>query len=329
MKRILCMAAAGLLSSAAAAWAQPGGDPLGGDQPAPSEPVAEPDPEEPEGPIEDPDIPPPDAGAITADDLDGTAAAKRSTQINYTKKTFPIEVVKRPLTLAQWQAEIALDSPFVSGADSPTMWQTLRARFGITRDWEAGLTYSFGLFTFDPPEGGKSFEAGRAFSFDGAWQILYRHLAAAASLAFYADPDAFGFGINLGVPFRVNLGERWAIFGGHDLLRLQIVKMPVDPAFPAYNLGIAAASELGVEEPAGDLTINVGGMVQIQPNINAYLQFTTAYLDFEDQDQPFSLFGGLTLSRNNRFDLGGRIGFYRLDDAGETFSVSVYGAYRL
>lgn len=286
-------------------------------------------PPDPEGPIAEPDIPdsPPEGDAITVDDLEegGTRAVKK---LRFTKKTYPIEAVRRPLTLAAAQAEISLDSPFLAGTDSPTIWQVLRARYGITRDLEAGITYSFGLLNLSPPEGAETFEPGKGFSFDGAYTLWPEHLAVQASLPFYVDPDAFGMGFNLGIPFRVNLGSRWAIYGGQDLLQVRIVKMPVDPANPGYNLAIVAASAGGGEEPRGNLAINLGGMYQYRPNIVTYVTMGFRYLDFEDTGAPVSFFGGATWSRHNRLDLGGRIGFFDMDTT-DSFSLSVYAAYRL
>ncbi len=289
---------------------------------------AEPAPEE-EGPIADPDIPdaPPEGDAITAEDLEegGVRAVKKQ---RYTKKTYPIQLVRRPLTLAAAQAEIALDSPFRKGSDNPTMWQVLRARYGITRDIEAGITYSFGLLNLSPPEGTETFEPGKGFSFDGAYTIWAQHLAVALSLPFYVDPDAFAMGVNLSIPFRVNLGSRWAIFGGQDVLQVRIVKMPVDPANPGANLAIVADTAGGGEAPRGNLAFNAGGMYQLKPNLALYSTIGFLYPDFDDLGAPVSFFGGATWSRHNRLDLGGRIGFYDMDNT-DSFSLSVYAAYRL
>jgi len=295
---------------------------------AQTEPAATTTTEE-EGPIADPNIPdaPPEGDAITVEDLEegGVRAVKKQ---RYTKKTYPLELVKRPLTLAAAQAEISLDSPFLMGSGNPTLWQVLRARYGITRDIEGGITYSFGLLNLSPPDGVETFEPGKGFSFDGAYTIWAEHLAVAMSLPFYVDPDAFGMGFNLSIPFRVNLGSRWAIFGGQDLLQVRIVKMPVDPANPGANLAIVAASAGGGEEPRGNLAINVGGMFQFKPNVAIYATMGFRYLDFEDTGAPVSLFGGATWSRHNRLDLGGRLGFLDMDNS-DSFSLSVYAAYRL
>jgi hypothetical protein len=281
-----------------------------------------------EGPIAEPDIPdaPPDGDAITVDDLDGTVRAVKKPR--YTKKTFPIELTKRPLTLAEAQAEVSLDSPFVKGAGNPVMWQVLRARYGITRDIEAGITYSFGLLNLSPPEGTDTFEPGKAFSFDGGYTIWAEHIAVTLSLPFYADPDTFGMGVNLSIPMRLNLGSRWAIFGGHDLLQLRVVKMPVDAANPAANLAQVAAVTGGAESSTGTLAVKLGGMYQHRPNLAFYTELGFIYPDFNDLGAPISFFGGATWSRHSRLDLGGRVGLYDMDDS-DSFSLAVYAAYRL
>lgn len=282
-----------------------------------------------EGPIPEPDIPdaPPEGDAITADDLEegGTRAVRKR---RYGKKDYPIEQVDRPLTLAEAQVELSLENPFVKGSDNPTMWQVVRARYGITRDIEAGITYSFGLLNLSPPDGAKTFEPGKAFSFDGGYTLWPQHLAVLMSLPFYVDPDAFALGVNLSVPFRVNLGSRWALYGGQDLLQLRIVKFPVDPANPGYNLGQVAMSAGGATPDRGNLSLNFGGMHQFKPNLAVYATMGVHYIDFEDTGAPVSFFGGATWSKHNRFDIGGRVGFFDLD-TGDSFSLSVYGAYRL
>src|SRR5688572_23628422 len=285
--------------------------------------------QEPEAPIPDPDIPdaPPEGDAITVDDLE-TGGVRAVRKQRYTKKTFPLELIKRPMTLAAAQGEISLDAPFLMGDSNPTMWQVLRARYGITRDIEGGITYSFGVLNLSPPDGVETFEPGKAFSFDGGWTIWPEHLAVTASLPFYVDPDAFGMGFNLAIPFRVNLGSRWAIVGGQDLVQIRIVKMPVDPANPGYNLAMVAASAGGAEPARGNLNINIGALHQLKPNLALYGTLGYHYLDFEDEGAPVSFFGGATWSRHSRLALGGRMGFYDLDNT-DTFSLSIYAAYRL
>jgi hypothetical protein len=329
MRKLSLWVALLALSMSGRAWAQEG-DVITGDPPPPdfgTEPEVE--PEDDEGPIEDPEIPGGDHAAITAEDLEGGPIKKKATP-RYDKKTYPTELVKRPLTLAANQFELRLDSPFANNeGNGATMWQVLYASFGVTRDLQVGLTYSFGLIRLDAAEGENGFEVGRGFSFDGAFTIVPNHFAIGVNLPFYVDPDAFAMGVNLSLPFRINFGERWAVYGGHDLFQLGVIKMPVDPTNPGYNLAIAAvAAAEGVEEPTANLNIRAGGMYQVNPNVAAWIEMGIHYPDFEQLDQPTSLFAGASWSRNNRLDLGGRLGFVRLDEAG-SFSMSVYAALRL
>src|SRR5215510_2297875 len=97
---------------------------------------------EDEGPIPDPNTPdvarrprPKPAGPPTP---------------RYTKADYPTEIVKRPLTLAAEQAQVSLDMPFVAGDGHPTLTQILRAAFGVTQDFEVGLSYSIGLERLSP-----------------------------------------------------------------------------------------------------------------------------------------------------------------------------------
>lgn len=326
MKHLRLLALFLVAVAPAAALAQE--DPLGEDIPQPPPPgEAAPDPEpdegEDEGPIEEPDIP--DDGAVTVDDLEGGTS---KTFIRYTKKTYPIEVTKRPLTLTKYQAEISLDAPFVTNEGNAAMWQVLRGAYGITQDLEVGITYSFGLINLSGE--GDGFIAGKAFSFDGGFTFWPQHWAVRGSLAFYVDPDNFGMGINLGAPFRFTIGDRWAIFGLHDLLQIGIVKMPVDVANPGYNEAIVVSTGAGLsEEPVGNLAINAGAMYQLQPNVVLYGTMGLYYPDFEQSAQTFPMFLGGTWSKDAKLDVGGRLGFTDPDQGFDAFALSVYAAYRL
>src|SRR5215470_1885577 len=99
-------------------------------QPAEAQPQIIPDEE---GPIPDPNVP--DVARRPPPRVASAPTAR------WTKANYPTEIVKRPLTLAAEQAQVSLDMPFVAGDGHPTLTQVLRAGFGVTQDFEIGLTY--------------------------------------------------------------------------------------------------------------------------------------------------------------------------------------------
>jgi hypothetical protein len=247
----------------------------------------------------------------------------------YTKSDYPVEFVKRPLTLAEEQAQISLDMPFINGDGHPTLTQVFHGAYGVTRDYEVGVTYSVGLERLSARTGEDGFAAGKAFSLDNALTILPQLLAAELRLAFLVDPDNFGVGVILGLPFKWQIAERWALFAGQDLVHIKIKALPVDPADPASTLGELDNIARGVQTSHGRLDVNLGAAFQPKPNVVVYSTFGFGWPDFSTTDQPWSLFAGATYTAKRTVDLGARLGFYRLDRAADTFSIGLYGAVRL
>lgn len=118
------------------------------------------------------------------------------------KADYPTQLVLRPVTLAEAQAEIGLALTFVNNDGNGLFWPTLRAAFGVTRDVELGFTWAAFLSRFSPATAENGIETGKAFSIDGGLTLVPDWFAVRVRLAFYADPDVFGFGLVLGAPFR-------------------------------------------------------------------------------------------------------------------------------
>src|SRR6266568_8596777 len=66
------------------------------------------------------------------------------------KDDYPTQIVLRPVTLAEAQAEIGLSLTFVNNDGNGLLWPTLRAGFGVTRDVELGFTWAAFLTRFSP-----------------------------------------------------------------------------------------------------------------------------------------------------------------------------------
>jgi hypothetical protein len=274
-----------------------------------------------EGPVADPNIP----------DIARRPRPREAGQPvhRYGKDDYPDEIVRRPLTLASEQAEISLDVPLSANGGNPTLTQILRAAFGITRDWQVGVTYGFGLERLDALPGQKGYESGKAFSVETAYTIVPQLLAAEISFAFFADPDQFGMALAIGVPFKIEIGDRWAFFGGRNLVRVKLDGLPVDPADPAYNLDQVARIARGVPTHDGRVQLDVGVAFQPEAKVAVFGTFGVGWPDFSTDQQPYSLFVGAAYTAAHRFDLGARIGFDMLDHLSDSFRASVFAAARM
>jgi hypothetical protein len=274
-----------------------------------------------EGPIPDPNAP----DAVRR----RHAVPPGAERPRYTKSDYPTEIVLRPLTLPVGMGQLSLDVPFVAGDGDPTFTEVLRAGYGVTQDIEIGATYSLGLERPSAKTGEDKFTAGKALSLDGAYTIVPQLLAAQARLAFLFDSDHFGMGLILGVPVKLELGDRWALFGGQDLLHIKLKALPVDAADVAGNVAQLAALGRGVEGSRGSIDVKVGAAFQAEADIALYSIFGVAFPDFSNNEQPWSLFLGATYSSGRTFDLGARIGFEMLDKPKDSFSIAGYAAVRM
>jgi hypothetical protein len=302
-------------------WAQE--PPPPGGESAPSEGL-EPatDPSVGEDPGEEGDRPN-DPDALTTRDEDGGDVKAKARP---TKATYPIEIIHRPMTLAQNQAEISLDVPIVFGGGGYAT-QVLRGAFGVTQDLQVGVSYGFGLERFSTEGDEKSYEPGKAASIDGAYTIVPDHLAVTASIPLYFSP--FAAAITIGAPFRVRLGKKLALVGGNDLVQIGLGKWPVTVADPAYNLLNVQGDELvGREFDRANININFGAQVQMKPNLVLQGLMGVHFIDLSDADEPISLHVGATWSKDKSLDVGARIGWNALDD-NDSFGMGLFAAYRL
>jgi hypothetical protein len=278
---------------------------------------------EDEGPIPDPNVP-----DNLLSRLPRERGAAQPTH-RYDKGDYPVELVKRPLTLAGEQLQVSLDIPFVSHDGKPTLTQVLRGAFGITRDLQVGLTYAFGLQRLSPDTGQDGYTASKAFSVDTAVTIFPQILAAELSFAFLAEPDQFGMAIGIGLPFKLELGDRWALFAGKNLVRFKVRGLPVDPADPEANQAELDLIGRGSPTTDGIIKLDLGAAFQARPEVAVFGTFGVAWPDFSTDRQPFSLFFGASYTAARRWDFGGRIGFHDLAHTGESFGLALFAAVRI
>lgn len=246
-------------------------------------------------------------------------------KVAFSKAEYPIEITDRPLSLPKNMGELALDVPFFVVGDTKFMSQILRGAYGIHERWEIGLTYGIGLWRLDP---NSKYEAGKAFSLDGRWQVIPDWIAIQASLAFQVS-DPFAMGLGLGAPFRLRIGDQFRIVGGQDLLRFKIVKFPVDAARPFDNLAASQGLLVNVDTAEVNLAVNLAFQYQHKPNLMFFFTFDNYFPNLTVDDHPVSTFLGAAWSKSNRFDVVGRFGAYRLDEAADSLGATLTLALRL
>lgn len=324
--------AAALLATATPATAQPEDDPMLGDEvelepePTPGEPgeatdedtgtedlFADEDPDAPAGSDENPDAPrlpgdqPPRADDGTAKErVMGTEA-------------YPIEVVKRPITLFGTMSEISLDVPVTF--DPFLLTGLLEADYGVTDRIQIGLRYGAGALTEDGFEEGKSFDVH-------AFYLLEDWAAVQLSIPILVDP--FALGVTLGAPLKFRFfDDQLALTFGRDLLSIAIVDFVPDVDNPALTAALIASEAVGTVQPDGALRFIGGATYQWKPNLALTGELGLIAQDFSSSDAIYPLQGILTYSSSNKIDLGARAGFIDLGAGTEGMFAAVFAALRI
>lgn len=330
---VLCII---LIASATAVVAQPkGGAPAPAKEPAPTgmEPTPPADPAAGSGSdagsaVQMAEDPPPE-------DMDGTSENPDAPRIIGEQKTgistvptvmkksgYPIEEVYRPITLPQNMSEIGLAphaqvSPY-AGSDA------LRARYGITRQVQLGLTYLLaGIFAdknFVPgSSGGTKVHPGKAVGLDVTY-LVQNWIGIKVGVPVYIDPVAVG--LNLGAPMKFVFGEKLAIGGFDDLLTIKISKFAPSFYQEATNVVAAKGVETNSVLSKGFLRFSGFGIYQHKPNLALLGRIGVTIDDFSTSKSAAG--GGLTtflrlgfqITVKKRIDLGASLGFDDLARAG-------------
>jgi hypothetical protein len=319
--------AAALAATAAPAVAQPDDDPFAGDEvelePEPAvdgddedtsteDLFADEDPDAPAGSDENPDAPrlpgeePRGDGGEVTGRVTGTGA-------------YPIEVVKRPITLFGTMSEVSLDLPV--HVDPFLLTGLLEADYGVTDRIQIGLRYGAGALTEDGFEEGKSFDVH-------AFYLLQDWVALQLSIPILVDP--FALGVTLGAPLKFRFfDDQLALTFGRDLLSIAIIDFVPEVDNPALTAGLVALDETGTVLPAGALRFIGGATYQWKPNLALTGELGLIAQDFSSSDGIYPLQGIVTYSSSNKIDLGARAGFSDLGAGTEGLFVAVFAALRL
>jgi len=253
------------------------------------------------------------------------------------KKTagYPTEEALRPITLPQNMSEIAIAphfqaSPF-AGSDA------LRARYGITREIQLGLTYLFGGIYDDPAQLGKqyAFHPGKAIGLD-VTVLLQNWIGVKVGVPVYIQPVAVSLAI--GVPLKFTFGDKWALGGMDDLINIKLKRFAptfyqeVDNAVGANNdtnhtvqqNGVLRFSAYGIYQYSATIAF-VG-----RAGLNSSLGTTNNMAGASASENGSATFirAGIDFTPRHFIDVGFSLGFDDLTHAG-SFAPAGYLALRI
>ena len=228
------------------------------------------------------------------------------------KSGYPIEESQRPITLPQNMSEVSLAphaqvKPY-AGADA------LRARYGITRQVQLGLTYLLGGVFNDPKtltSDKIGFHPGKAVGLD-VTVLLQDWLAVKVGVPVYIDPVAVG--LTLGAPMKFIFTDKLALGGMDELLTFKLHKFV--PSFYQEAANAAHAAEpSGTITSKGSLRPTVFGQYQQAPKLVLYGRFGINFEDFGNNATAF-IRAGFNYSPRRYLDFGLSLGFDDLSVSG-------------
>ncbi|HET6610531.1 MAG TPA: hypothetical protein VFG83_01005 [Kofleriaceae bacterium] len=235
---------------------------------------------------------------------------------------YPQAVVLRPLTLLGGMVEAGIEVPI--SFDPSLLSGVVHARYGITSDIQVGVDYGLG-FASDPASA-----SGKAVAVEARYRLFD---FAALQLAVPVAWDPFGIAITAGIPVKFVIADKLALVGGQNLLtvRLGDYQPSVDPVFEDPDQNAIAADRLATNTEIGDGEIRVFGGLTYQASEEFAVGGDIAIraVDFTLEDAAIPLLLRATYSPEAFVDIGARIGMRRLDEASDSFTLSVFATARM
>jgi hypothetical protein len=240
---------------------------------------------------------------------------------------YPIEDVLRPLTLPAVTSEVSFDAR--STFSDFDLELGLRAKYGITRQWQIGLRYLIGGLYDDPTdamEDSAKFNTGKAFGIDVTY-LVFDWLAAHVTVPVYVDP--FAMGVTLGAPMKFRFKDKFAIVLLDDFIDIRLNRFVPSLISESANEGLRVADDTNTSTPRGNLYLRVGGVYQQSPQMAVKANLTQTLQDFGDNDNPTGMEIMVQYSPSSAMDLIGRAGIDAFDRADSTFGILLAAAYRI
>jgi len=272
----------------------------------------------------------------------GEVAVTITAPVKKAKAGYPIEEALRPINLPANMSEVSI-GPHAQlglggGADgAPYMGSdALRARYGITRRVQIGLTYLVaGIYNdrdVDPMsiKDKQAFHGGKAVGLD-VTVLLRDWIGVRVGVPVYIKPVAVS--LTLGAPIKFTIGEKFAVGGLDDLLNIKLKRFAPSFYQEATNALGAVRDETTAQQSDGQLRISAFGVYNHKPKTAFIGRTGFAVENFKTAKSSggglsYFMRVGANYSPRKYLDLGFSIGF---DDLGETgtFGPAGFIAFRI
>jgi hypothetical protein len=285
--------------------------------------------ENPEAPSLDPDGTDenPDGAVLPGASGDAGKAAPTTTDGPAIDATgYPVEEILRPITLPEFKSELQVRTGFTFNPEVNN--SVLRGRFGVTRQFQLGLTYNIGGLYDDDGAGPKktTFNPGKSIGVD-ATVLVMDWVAVQVGVPVYLDPVAVG--LTLGAPMKFRLTKNFAVGGLHDLVDIKLKGFVPSLDNEGANEVNAALVDTNSITDDGNIRIQGYGTYQHTPTLAITGEFGVRLADFAGDDAAYPLRFTAQYSPANAFDVAGTLGFENLDEASHSFGVFVAARLRL
>jgi hypothetical protein len=241
---------------------------------------------------------------------------------------YPIQEVLRPITLPQSTSEVAID--LRTAFDHADAEGVLRARYGITRQIQAGLIYDIGgVFSDAAPVPSNKFNTGKAAGVEGSY-LLTDWVAIHVRVPFYMQP--FAMGLTLGAPMKFRFGDRFAITAFDNLVDITLDnKFTPDLSNEAANRAFAAESMTNPVRHDGNLRFLGAAIYQLDDKtaLIGSTGFVEPNFGHNGANAQYPLEGIVQWSPSPKLDLAGRLGFDDLAQAKDTIGIRFTAAFRI
>jgi len=338
VRRLFTALSACLFASVTVAVAQPAEEapPAPEAPPAADDPVAsdvqmvEDPPADMDGVDENPDAP----RTVGGESVTATAIPPKQKTSGY-----PIEEAWRPITLPENMSEVSLDphvrvSSSIPGQDSVSASSALRARYGITRQVQLGLTYMLGGMYDDPNTTSDKvgFHPGKAVGVD-LTVLLEDWVAVRVGVPVYINPVAVG--VQLGAPMRFRLTDKITVGGLEDVLTIGVYRFAPSLYEDQLNAQGARFEMTNTTQSSGALRFSGYGIFQQSSKLAIIGRIGVTIDDFATTRNAAGYGGvftairaGLQYSPARNFDLGASVGFDDLSKLG-SFTPAGFLAVRI
>jgi hypothetical protein len=248
---------------------------------------------------------------------------------------YPIEQALRPITLPAAMAEVSIAPHLVVSPFSES--DALRARYGITKQIQLGLTYVYGGIYNDPATTVKKygFHVGKAAGLD-VTVLLQNWVGVKVGVPFYFDPVATSF--QAGAPMKFIFGNKLAIGGLEDVLNIRITTFAPSLEFEQMNAVSADNDRNNTTQSRGRLRF--AGFAEYQQSSKLAIIGRAGVetdlgaggggglgTDGSSSTRTF-IKAAVQHSPSANLDVGGGLGFEDLADEG-SFGVSLFLALRI